>query len=197
MLFIHWNINPKIFSTDIISLRYYSLLFALAFISAFIILNKIYIKENVHLKLLDKLAVYVFAGTFIGARLGDCFFYDWSYYKNHLLEIVLPFTYTNKEFHFTGYEGLASHGGAIGILVSVYIYCKVYKQSFLWVVDRLVIAVALAAVFIRIGNFFNSEIIGKPSVLPWAIVFEKVDSIPRHPAQLYESLGYLIVFLFY
>lgn len=194
MLFIHWNLNPQIFATQWISLRYYSLLFALAFIGAYLVLKKIFITEDIDLKLLDRLFLYVFVGTLLGARLGDCFFYDWGYYKNHLAEIVLPFTYANGKFQITGYTGLASHGGAIGILIAVFIYCKVYQQSFLFIVDRLVIAVALAGTFIRIGNFFNSEIIGKPSTLPWAIIFERVDNAPRHPAQLYESTCYLVIF---
>ncbi len=101
---------------------------------------------------------------------------------------------TNGHFELTGYEGLASHGGAIGILLAVALYCRKYKQSFLWVIDRLVIVVALAGFFIRIGNFFNSEIIGRPTNLPWSVIFERVDLIPRHPAQLYEAFSYLFIF---
>lgn len=194
MLFIHWNINPEIFETGAITLRYYSLMFALAFICSYFILKKIFTAEHIDTNILDKLVIYVFAGTLIGARLGDCFFYDWDYYKNHLAEIILPFSYSNGNFQITGYQGLASHGGAIGILLGVFIFCKIHKQSFLFIVDRLVIVVALAGFFIRTGNFFNSEIIGKPSALPWAIVFERVDDVPRHPAQLYEGLCYLIIF---
>ncbi|MFT4155534.1 prolipoprotein diacylglyceryl transferase [Parafilimonas sp.] len=194
MLFVHWNIDPEIFKASFISLRYYSLCFAMAFICAYVGLKKFFIAEHIPVRLLDKLTIYVFAGTLIGARLGDCFFYDWAYYKDHLIEIILPFSYSNGNFRVTGYQGLASHGGAAGILIAVYIYCKVYKQSFLYMLDRLVIAVALAGFFIRTGNFFNSEIIGRPSALPWAVVFERVDNIPRHPAQLYEALCYLILF---
>ncbi|MDQ6762180.1 MAG: prolipoprotein diacylglyceryl transferase, partial [Bacteroidota bacterium] len=106
----------------------------------------------------------------------------------------LPFKITNGSFELTGYEGLASHGGAIGILIAVALYCRKYKQSFLWVIDRLVIVVALAGFCIRVGNFFNSEIIGKPTNLAWGIIFERVDLIPRHPAQLYEAFSYLFIF---
>ena len=130
----------------------------------------------------------------VGARLGHTLFYEFGYYKNHLFEIILPFRIQNGNFEFTGYQGLASHGGAIGILLAVALYCKKYKQSFLWVIDRLVIVVALSGFFIRLGNLFNSEIIGKPADLPWAFVFERVDFIPRHPAQLYEAFFYLVIF---
>lgn len=198
LLYINWNINPEIFRIGGFGLRYYSIMFALAFYFSYLILSKIYTKENVSIQLLNKLTIYVFLGTLIGARLGQVLFYESGYFKNHLLEIFLPFTiHPNGNFEWTGYQGLASHGGALGILIALAFYCKKYKQSFLWVIDRLVIVVPLAGFFIRIGNLFNSEIIGKPTNVSWAFVFEKVDFIPRHPAQLYEAIAYLIIFLFY
>jgi len=194
-LFISWNIDPEIFRIGGFALRYYSLMFLAAFYFSYKILSKIYTKENVPLILLNKLFLYVFVGTVAGARLGHCLFYEFDYYRHHLLEIILPFRITAKgQFELTGYQGLASHGGAIGILIAVWLYCKKYKFSFLWVLDRLVIVVAIAGMFIRIGNFFNSEIIGKQTNLPWAVVFERVDLIPRHPAQLYEAFCYLLIF---
>jgi len=194
-LFISWNIDPEIFRIGGFALRYYSLMFLAAFYFSYKILSKIYTKENVPLILLNKLFLYVFVGTVAGARLGHCLFYEFDYYRHHLLEIILPFRITAKgQFELTGYQGLASHGGAIGILIAVWLYCKKYKISFLWVLDRLVIVVAIAGMFIRIGNFFNSEIIGKQTNLPWAVVFERVDLIPRHPAQLYEAFCYLLIF---
>ena len=138
--------------------------------------------------------LYVVIGTLAGARLGHTLFYEFGYYKNHLLEIILPFRITNGQFELSGYQGLASHGGAIGILLAVALYCRKYKQSFLWIMDRLVIVVALSGFFIRVGNFFNSEIIGKPTNLSWGVIFERVDLIPRHPAQLYEAFSYLFIF---
>lgn len=191
---IRWNINPEIFHIGGFGLRYYSLMFVLAFVFSYYLLSHIFKKENVPHRLLDKLLLYVFIGTLAGARLGHTLFYEFGYYKDHLLEIILPFTVTNGHFEFTGYQGLASHGGAIGILIAVALYCKKYKQSFLWVMDRLVIVVALAGFFIRVGNFFNSEIIGKPTNLRWGVIFERIDLIPRHPAQLYEALSYLLIF---
>ena len=195
LIYINWNINPEIFRIGGFALRYYSLMFAAAFIFSYFILTKIFAKENIELKLLDKLFVYVFIGTLIGARLGHTLFYEFSYYKYHLLEIILPFQITNGKFELTGYQGLASHGGAVGILLSVALYCKKYKQSFLWTIDRLVIVVAISAFFIRMGNLFNSEIIGRPTDVPWAFVFERVDFIPRHPTQLYEAILYLFIFV--
>lgn len=191
---IRWNINPEIFHVGGFGLRYYSLMFMLAFIVSYYLLSLIFKKENVPQLLLDKLFLYVFIGTLAGARLGHTLFYEFGYYKNHLLEIILPFTFTNGQFEFTGYQGLASHGGALGILLAVALYCKKYKQSFLWVMDRLVIVVALSGFFIRAGNFFNSEIIGKPTGHSWGVAFERVDLIPRYPAQLFEALSYLLIF---
>ncbi len=194
LIYINWNINPEIFRIGGFALRYYSLMFGAAFIFSYFILTKIFTNENIELKLLDKLFVYVFIGTLIGARLGHTLFYEFIYYKHHLLEIILPFQITNGKFELTGYQGLASHGGAVGILLAVALYCKNYKQSFLWTIDRLVIVVALSAFFIRMGNLFNSEIIGRPTTVPWAFVFERVDFIPRHPTQLYEAILYLFIF---
>lgn len=194
ILYITWNVDPEIFRIGGFALRYYSLMFVFAFYFSYLLLSKIYKKENVSLSLLNKLSVYIFIGTIAGARLGHTLFYEFSYYKNHLLEIILPFSITNGKFQLTGYQGLASHGAAIGITVAVIWYCWKFKQSFLWIMDRLVIVVALSAFFIRIGNLFNSEIIGKPTNVTWAFIFERVDMIPRHPAQLYEAISYVIIF---
>ncbi len=191
---IIWNVNPEIFRIGGFALRYYSLMFVAAFLLSYFLLDKIFKKENVPELLLKKLFIYVFLGTLIGARLGHTLFYEFGYYKNHLLEIILPFSINNGKFEFTGYQGLASHGGAIGILIAVALYCKKYYQSFLWTVDRLVIVVALSGFFIRIGNLFNSEIIGRSTNVSWAFIFERVDFVPRHPAQLYEAISYLLIF---
>jgi phosphatidylglycerol---prolipoprotein diacylglyceryl transferase len=194
ILYLTWNIDPEIFRINGFALRYYSIMFAFAFIGSYLLLFKIYKKENAPVQYLNKLAVFVLIGTVIGARLGHTLFYEFDYYKQHLLEIILPFRVAGGKFEFTGYQGLASHGGAIGIIIGVVWYCRKYKQSFLWVMDRLGIVVALSGFFIRLGNFFNSEIVGKQSTLPWAFVFENVDGIPRHPAQLYEAIIYLAIF---
>jgi phosphatidylglycerol:prolipoprotein diacylglycerol transferase len=194
-LFINWNIDPEIFRIGGFALRYYSVMFAFAFVFSYLLLSKIYKRENTPQQLLHTLSIYIFIGTLVGARLGHTLFYEFGYYKDHLLEIILPFKINNGKFELTGYQGLASHGGAIGIIISVVLYCKKYTHSFLWIMDRLGIVVALSGFFIRLGNLFNSEIIGKPSTVSWAFVFERVDPIPRHPSQLYESILYLVIFI--
>jgi len=192
---IHWNIDPEIFNIGSFGLRYYTLCFLLAFVSSYLLMLRIFKREHKSQELLDQLSIYIFLGTLLGARLGHCLFYEFDYYKDHPLEMILPYTFINGEFTLTGFRGLASHGGAIGILVGIYLFCRKTKTNFLWITDRLVIVIALAGAFVRVGNFFNSEIIGLPSDLPWAVIFEQIDRIPRHPAQLYEALCYVLIFL--
>jgi len=191
---ILWDTDPEMFTIGFFTLRYYTLCFLLAFIVSYILMLRIFKRENKSQELLDQLSIYIFLGTLLGARLGHCLFYEFDYYKDHPLEMILPYTYINGKFTLTGFHGLASHGGAIGILVGLYLFCRKTKTEFLWITDRLVIVVALAGAFVRLGNFFNSEIIGLPSDLPWAVIFAKVDAIPRHPAQLYEALAYVAIF---
>ncbi len=195
ILYINWNIDPEIFRIGGFALRYYSILFMLALVFSYWFLYEIFKVENVSTDTLSPLLVYVFVGALIGARLGHTLIYEFDYYRQHLLEIILPFQIKSKGvYEWTGYQGLASHGGAVGILASIGLYSKKYRLSFLWIFDRLVIVVALSAFFIRVGNLFNSEIIGNPTELNWAFIFERVDMIPRHPAQLYEAILYLIAF---
>lgn len=182
---VKWDINPEIFRIGFFALRWYSLMFMCAFISGYYILYKIFKLENKPSEDVSRILIYVFWGTLIGARLGHCLFYDPAFYLSHPLEIL-------KVYH----GGLASHGAAIGIFISLYLFVKRSPgYSYLWLFDRLVIPIALAASFVRIGNLFNSEIIGKPTNLPWSFVFERVDMIPRHPTQIYEALAYFIIFL--
>jgi prolipoprotein diacylglyceryl transferase len=174
-------------------IRYYSLLFALGFIVGYFIVKKIYNKEGIPIKELDNLTVYVVLGGLIGARLGHCIFYDWTYYSKNLLEIILPFNF-NPEFHFTGFQGLASHGGAIGIIISLLIFKrKSTKKSFFWVIDRVVIPTGFAGALIRLGNLMNSEIYGHQTDLPWGFVFKNNgDTVASHPTQLYEAFFYIL-----
>ena len=176
-------------------IRYYSLMFVLAFGLGLTLMKKIFIKDEISLEKLDKLFVYTVLATVLGARLGHVFFYDWAYFKDHLAEILLPFKFS--PFKFTGFAGLASHGAAIGIITALYLYSKnVLKKPILFILDRVGIVVALAGFFIRIGNLMNSEIIGKRTGSDFGIVFKKLgENFPRHPTQLYEAFGYLIVFL--
>ena len=176
-------------------IRYYSLMFVLAFGVGLRLMKKIFIDDKSPLEKLDCLFMYVILSTFLGARLGHVFFYDWAYFQDHLAEILLPVKFS--PFRFTGFAGLASHGAAVGIITALYIYNKKeLKKSFLFILDRIAVLVALAGVFIRIGNLMNSEIIGKPTGTDYGIIFLKLgENFPRHPTQLYEAFGYLIIFL--
>ncbi|SHO80283.1 Prolipoprotein diacylglyceryl transferase [hydrothermal vent metagenome] len=184
MDYLIWNIDPNLFTIGSISVRWYGFLFALAFIIGLKIMESIFKKENRNIEELDNGLIYVMVGTVVGARLGHCLFYDPSYYLSNPLEILM----IQK-------GGLASHGGAIGVLIGLYIFAKRYSYSYIWLLDKIVIPTALVGAFIRLGNFFNSEIIGDKSDVPWAIIFSRVDDFPRHPVQLYESFSYLIIFI--
>ncbi len=178
-------------------IHYYSLMWMVAFILGYQIMKNIYKNENQSEKKLDNLFMYSVLGIMIGARLGHVIFYQAELFKEDFFSVFLPFKFSGG-FEFTGFRGLASHGATIGMITSMYIYNKkVLNKSVLWILDRVVIACALGGVFIRIGNFFNSEIIGKAAAegLPWAVVFKAVDNVPRHPGQLYEAFGYVFVFL--
>jgi len=178
-------------------IHYYSLMWMVAFILGYQIMKNIYKNENQSEKKLDNLFMYSVLGIMIGARLGHVIFYQAELFKEDFFSVFLPFKFSGG-FEFTGFRGLASHGATIGMISSMYIYNKkVLNKSVLWILDRVVIACALGGIFIRIGNFFNSEIIGKAAAegFPWAVVFKAVDNVPRHPGQLYEAFGYVFVFL--
>lgn len=194
-LYIHWNIDPVLVDLGFTELRYYSILFVGGLVLAAYIVRRMFAREGLNPDLIYTLAFYVLIGTVVGARLGHCLFYEPEHYLTHPLEIILPIAKdASGSWHFAGYKGLASHGGIIGVLVAAYIFVRKKKLSYLWMLDRIAIVGALAGCFIRVGNFFNSEIIGQPSTLPWAVVFEWVDDVARHPAQLYEALAYLAIF---
>jgi prolipoprotein diacylglyceryl transferase len=182
--YITWDITPELLNIGPFSVRWYGLLFAMAFIAGFKIMQWIYKRENKPESDVEQLVIYVIVGTVIGARLGHCLFYNPEYYLTNPLEILMVWK-----------GGLASHGTSIGIPIAIYLYTKKKKLSFLWQMDSVVIVTALGGSFIRLGNLFNSEIIGKAADVPWAFIFTRVDSIPRHPTQLYESLAYLIIFI--
>ena len=194
--YIYWNVNPEIVNLFGISIRYYGLLFVSGLILSIYILGKIFKLENIPSGNLEKLSVYGMIGIIIGARLGHCLFYEPSYYLAHPLEMLLPIQQQpGGGFKFTGYQGLASHGGAIGMIIALVFYHRKTKQSILKTIDLVAVVGPLAGCFIRLGNLMNSEIIGLPTTKPWAFVFARVDNIPRHPAQLYEALAYLLIFL--
>jgi prolipoprotein diacylglyceryl transferase len=173
-------------------------MFVIAFSFGLYLMKKIYEKEKVSTEYVEPLLFYVVIATLLGARLGEVFFYNWGYYQNHIIEILLPIKeLDNGDYKFTGFRGLASHGAAIGIIIAMYFYSKkVIQKPMLWILDRIVIPVASGAVFVRIGNLMNSEIIGKPTGTDYGFVFKQLgEDFPRHPTQLYESLGYVITFI--
>lgn len=194
--YLVWNIDPVIVQFGSFGLRWYSLLFAGSFILGYLILKKIFEEEKIPIEYLDKLLIYSVLGTVIGARFGHCLFYEGDYYLSHPLDIIKPWTGTWGENAVFGYQGLASHGAAIGILGALALFAHNTKLRFLWTIDRVVFAVALSAGFIRLGNLMNSEIIGAETHVAWAFIFKRIDLIPRHPSQLYEAAAYLSVFAF-
>lgn len=194
-LAINWNHDGGILDLGFYELRWYSLLFAFGFVLSFFFLGKLFRKELVPEGKLDVLVVYVVVATVLGARLGHCLFYEFDYYSQHLTEIFLPFRFS-PDFELVGFRGLASHGGAIGIFIAILIYCQNQQMKVFWVLDKLALVIPLACAFIRLGNLFNSEMIGPPTSVPWAFVFQQIDNIPRHPGQVYEAIAYFSIFVF-
>ena len=192
-LAINWNPDPEFISWGFLHIRYYGLLFVGAFIASYYVLLHVFNREKIPVLLLEKLTIAIAIATLIGARLGHCFFYEPVYFLTHPLEIILPVKF--DPFRFIGYQGLASHGAAIGILIGIWYWCRKYKKNYLWLLDRIGIVVALSGMMIRLGNLMNSEIYGGKTDLPWGFVFQRSgESLPHHPTQLYEALAYLIIF---
>lgn len=194
LTYINWNVDPEIFSLGPLTVRWYGLLFALGFIFGQRILSRIYLAEGRTEKDVDIITLYMIIGTVLGARLGHCFFYEPEYFLAHPIEILKIWQ-----------GGLASHGATVGILLALYLFARKMHFNYLWVLDRIVIVVALGGSLIRLGNLMNSEIIGKVTDVPWAFIFERNHEVingvqaalqPRHPAQLYEAISTFFLFLF-
>ncbi len=184
--YIYWNVRPEAFHLGPLTVRWYGILFALAFVFGYFIVSWEFRREKKDPKELDSLLIYMMVGTVVGARLGHVIFYQPGYFLHHPVEILEIWK-----------GGLASHGGAAGILIALYFYSRRRPdQPYLWVLDKVALPTALGGCLIRMGNLFNSEILGHPAKVPWAFIFARVDMVPRHPAQLYESIGYLLIFFF-
>ena len=224
-LSIDWNFNPDLFKIGSFPIKYYSLMYVLAFVIGLQVMKRIFLKDSISLDKLDPLFIYTIIAMLIGARTGHYLFYEEEY---TLSEVFLPFK--TSPFEYTGFRGLASHGAAVGIIIAMYFYSKkVVKKPMLWTLDRLVIPSALGAMFVRLGNLFNSEIVGKATGSESGFKFIRNDISPykamgitntstpneaydliannslykhvladipnRYPTQLYEAAGYLITFL--
>ena len=198
LLYIHWNPDLVALHLGGFSLRWYSLCWLLGLLAAFLIVKRLYKEQKIKPELFDPLFIYCFIGILIGSRLGHCLFYEPGYFLSswrHMVEMVLPIRFlADGSWRFTGYEGLASHGGTIGLMIALWLYVRRTKVNLWRVLDNVAIATPVTACLIRLGNLMNSEIIGKATDVPWAFIFERVDLTPRHPGQLYEALAYALFF---
>lgn len=185
--FIIWDVNPEIFTIPYFDhpVRWYGLSWALGFLFSQQIMYYIYRKEGRPASEVDTLTLYVVIAAVLGARIGHFLFYEPAVFMTDPLQILLP-----------PYSGLASHGAGIGVLIALWFFSKRMNVRFLWIVDRMVIITALTGCLIRLGNLMNSEMVGLPTDMPWGFIFVEYDGIPRHPAQLYEAIYCLILFLF-
>ncbi|MBP3823880.1 MAG: prolipoprotein diacylglyceryl transferase [Bacteroidaceae bacterium] len=198
LLFIHWNPDVIAFSIGSFGVRWYSLCWCIGLLTVFLLEQRLFKEQKIPDEKFDPLFLYSFLGILIGARLGHCIFYEPEYFLSspaHMLEMILPMKQgADGAWHFTGYTGLASHGGTLMFIVALWFYSRRTKVPFLTALDNIAIVTPICAAAIRLGNLMNSEIIGKPTDVPWAFIFERVDQLPRHPGQLYEALAYLLFF---
>ncbi len=180
-----WNADPILIQLGPLAIHWYGVLFAGGFVIGYQLMQRIYKQENKPTEQLDQLLTYIFVGTVIGARLAHTLIYEPEYYLAHPLDILKIWE-----------GGLASHGGGLGVFLAIWWFVRQHKETtFLWVADRIAIPTALTGCFIRLGNFMNSEILGNPTNGSWGVVFERIDMLPRHPVQLYESICYLLIFV--
>lgn len=198
LLYILWNPDLEIFRIGNFAIRWYSTCWLIGLALAYFIVKWLYKDQKVKDAYFDPLFIYCFLGILIGARLGHCLFYQPEYFLSswtHVVEMFLPIhQMADGSWKFTGYEGLASHGGTIGLMVALYLYYRKTGMNLWHVLDDIAIATPITACFIRLGNLMNSEIIGTPTNVPWAFIFERVDMTPRHPGQLYEAIAYFVFF---
>ena len=193
LLYIIWN--PGL---SIGPFRWYSLCWLIGLTLAYFVVRRLFKEQKIKDELFDPLFIYCFIGILVGARLGHCLFYQPDYFLTSwrgVVEMIVPIHFAHDgSWHFTGYAGLASHGGTLGLILALWLYVKRTGLSLWRVLDNIAIATGSTACFIRLGNLMNSEIIGKITDVPWAFIFERVDSMPRHPGQLYEAIAYAVLF---
>ena len=196
--YIIWNPDLFAFHIGSFGIRWYSLCWGIGLALAYILVRRLYKEQKIKDEYFDPLLLYCFVGILAGARLGHCLFYQPEYFLSsweHAVEMIVPMHHmADGSWKYVGYEGLASHGGTIGLIIALYLY---YRRTHLnlWIVlDNIAIATPITACFIRLGNLMNSEIIGKVTDVPRAFIFEKIDKVPRHPGQLYEAIAYAVFF---
>ena len=197
--FILWNPDLEAFHIGSFAFRWYSLCWLVGLLLAYFVVRRLYKEQQIKDELFEPLFIYCFLGILIGARLGHCIFYQPDYFLTSwkgFIEMLLPIHIDQYgSWHMTGYQGLASHGGTAGIILALWLYVKRTGLGLWRVMDNIAIATGITACFIRLGNLMNSEIIGKPTDVPWAFIFERVDLLPRHPGQLYEAIAYALLFV--
>lgn len=193
--YILWNPDIVAFSLGPLEVRWYSLLWCIGLFAVYQLMHYLFKEQKLSEDKFEPMFLYCFLGILIGARLGHCLFYEPEYYLSRPMEMILPMRkFADGEWHFTGYEGLASHGGTLGLMIAIILYSRNVKLNLMHVLDNVAIVTPVCACAIRLGNLMNSEIIGHPTDVPWAFVFERVDMLPRHPGQLYEAICYAIFF---
>lgn len=194
---IVWQPDPIAFSCFGFDIRWYSLCWCCALMAGYFVMAQLYKYQRISKEKFEPLFLYIFIGVLVGARLGHCLFYEPAYYLNHIVEMLLPIKQdAYGKWHLVGYEGLASHGGVIGMIAAIVLYSRKCKINLMRVLDNMGIVAPISAAFIRIGNLFNSEIVGHPTDMPWGFIFvHNNESFPRHPAQLYEAIFYTLLFV--
>lgn len=195
LFWIVWSPNPVIFSVGSFTLLWYGVLFALGLVLAGWYVWGRFKEFGIEQRVFENLIIWSFFGIFLGARLGHCLFYEADYFLSHPIEMFLPVGVDEMgDYYFSGYHGLASHGAVMGLMLALMLFRWRSKLAILPVMDWMAIATALAGAFIRLGNLMNSEIVGASTDVAWAFVFPEIDDLPRHPAQLYESLFFFMLF---
>lgn len=199
LLYILWNPSEVMFHIGNFGVRWYSMCWLLGLFLGYLLMKRLYKEQQIPDEKFDPLFIYIFVSVLVGARLGHCLFYQPEYFLSswdHVVEMLVPIHHMpDGSWKFTGYEGLASHGGVIGMIIAILLYARNLKVPVWVVLDNMGICSGITATFIRLGNLMNSEIIGKVTDVPWAFIFERVDQYPRHPGQLYEAISYACFFL--
>lgn len=197
--YILWNPDLEAFHIGPLGFRWYSLCWLLGLLLAYLVVKQLFKEQKIKDELFEPLFLYCFLGILIGARLGHCIFYQPDYFLTSgkgFIEMLLPIHIDPYgSWHMTGYQGLASHGGTLGLILALLLYVKHTGIGMWRVLDNIAIATGITACFIRLGNLMNSEIIGRVTDVPWAFIFERVDMMPRHPGQLYEAIAYALLFV--